>query len=259
MGYRTLVIEDEAAFADALRMKLERDGYEVTIAPNQRDAYHLLDEQVFDFALLDLRLPTHDGDMDRRSQIGFEILDHIRKRFSRESLPVIVMTAYEETSQTAVRALRAGANDYITKPFEDSSESLDEKLAILIRVIEGSDTTTEAGKHKLVFTRESVIINGIVVANARYSDLLFLLGTRTMMLSCEARAASDVRLKKDRIAEAMNIEEASVYKLVSRFREWISSEFETRGLGPLDNQAIIKNTPWKGYELNFEACYITRE
>lgn len=260
MGYRTLVIEDEAAFADALRMKLERDGCAVTIAPNQRDAYHLLDEQEFDFVLLDLRLPTHDGDMDRHSQVGFSILDHIRARFTRESLPVIVMTAYEETSQTAVRALRAGANDYITKPFEDSAESLDEKLAILFRFIEeAGGTTTDVDKHKVVFTRESVTIDGIVVANSRFSDLLRLLGSRTMMLSCDALAADDLRIKAGRIAHAMNIEEAYVYKLVSRFREWLASEFKERGLGPIDEHAIIKNTPWKGYELNFESCYITRE
>ncbi len=119
MRYRALVIEDDHVLADVLRMKLEREGHTVTIAPNQRDAYHLLDLQEFDFVLLDLRLPTREGDMNLHSQVGFDILDHIRDRFTPDQLPVIVMTAYEETSQTAVRALKALANDYITKPFED--------------------------------------------------------------------------------------------------------------------------------------------
>src|SRR2546425_12945994 len=98
-------------------MKLEREGHQVSVAPSQRDAYHLVGDESFDFALLDLRLPTHVGDMDPNAQVGFDILAHIRERFAADKFPVIVMTAYEETSQTAVRALRAGANDYITKPF----------------------------------------------------------------------------------------------------------------------------------------------
>src|SRR5688572_18406811 len=117
LAYRVLVIEDDAALADVLRMKLDREGHEVTVAPSQRDAYHLLGNESFDFALLDLRLPTHVGDMDPNSQVGFDILAHIRERFTADRLPVVVMTAYEGTSQTAVRALRGGANDYITKPF----------------------------------------------------------------------------------------------------------------------------------------------
>ena len=117
-------------------MKLEREGHEVIIAPSQRDAYHVLDDHAFDFALLDLRLPTHVGDMDPNAEVGFAILKHIRERFSAEMFPVIVMTAYEETSQTAVRALRTGANDYITKPFEDSSISLDEKLRGLVSFVQ---------------------------------------------------------------------------------------------------------------------------
>src|SRR5688572_8002036 len=114
MAYRAIVIEDDGAIADVLRMRLEREGHEVTVAPSQREAYHLLDDRAFDFALLDLKLPTHVGDMSPHVQVGFDTLAHIRERFAPDTLPVIVMTAYEETSQTAVRSLKAGANDYIT-------------------------------------------------------------------------------------------------------------------------------------------------
>jgi DNA-binding response OmpR family regulator len=260
MGYRALVIEDDHVVADVLRMRLQRDGHEVVVAANQRDAYHLLDDERFDFVLLDLRLPTHDGDMNPHSEVGFDTLDHIRERFAPQRLPVIVMTAYEETSQTAVRALKALANDYITKPFEDSPVSLDEKLAAIARAIEEGKRAPTARKHKLVFTRECVMIDGIVVANARYSEVLRVLGSRTLMLTPEARAAKDTRMKGSQIADAMGIEEPYVYKLVSRFRGWLATEFEKQGLGPLDSQDVIRNVrDWKGYELNFESCYITCE
>ena len=156
MGHRALVVEDDLTLGEVLRKKLEREGHEVVVATNQRDAYHLLDDRELDFVLLDLRLPTHEGDMDPHSQVGFDILDHIRDRFAQDELPVVVMTAYEESSQTAVRALNALANDYITKPFEDSPVSLDEKLALIGRTIEErrASTSNEPKKHSIVFTRD---------------------------------------------------------------------------------------------------------
>src|SRR3990170_3828735 len=99
MGYRALIIEDDHALADALGMRLSRAGHKVTIAEHQREAYRLLDQETFDFVLLDLRLPTNKDDMEPNAEVGFDILDHIRDRFSQDALPVIVMTAYEGTSQ----------------------------------------------------------------------------------------------------------------------------------------------------------------
>jgi CheY-like chemotaxis protein len=259
MGYRALVIEDHQPLADVLRMKLEREGHEVVIAPNQRDAYHLLEEG-FDFILLDLRLPSHEGDSDPNSQVGFDILDHIRDRFARDRLPVIVMTAYEETSQTAVRALTAGANDYITKPFEDSSVSFDEKLAAIARCIEETRRATSAKKrHKLVFTN-GVEINGILVANRSFADLLRLLASKTLMISREIAAGEEPRMTGGEIAKAMDVKEPTVRQYVTRFRKWIAAEYEQRSMGAIDDQDIICNPrDWKGYELNFKTSYISRE
>src|SRR6185503_17772072 len=89
---RVLVVEDDPTLADVLRLKLEREGHTVTLTPTQQEAYHALDESVFQFALLDLRLPTHSGDMDPNLEVGFHVLAHIRDRFDATRLPVIVMT-----------------------------------------------------------------------------------------------------------------------------------------------------------------------
>jgi len=259
MSYRALVVEDDHAVADVLRMRLQRDGHEVVVAASQRDAYHVLDEQRFDFVLLDLRLPTHDGDMDPNSEVGFDTLDHIRERFTPLQLPVIVMTAYAETSQTAVRALRAGASDYIDKPFEDSPVSLDEKLAAIETAIEEGKRAPTARRHRIVFARDGVTISGIAVGSERFADLLRLLGSRTLMLSREAAAAGDPRMTGKEIAKAMRgVQEATVRKYVERFRKWIAEEYDSRGLGPISDDEIIRNArDWKGYDLNFETCHIT--
>lgn len=259
MGYRALVIEDDKTVADVLRMKLEREGHEVTTASNQSEAYHLLGTQSFDFALLDLRLPTHDGDMDPSSQVGFDILDYIRERFAPDKLPVIVMTAYEESSQTAVRALKAMANDYITKPFEDSPVSLDAKLAVIGRSIEEASHAPVAEKrHRIVFAKDGVTVSGITVGSPRFADLLRLLGSRTLMLSRATAAGEDPRMTGKEIATEMDVQEATVRQYVTRFRKWIDREYQSHDMGAVDGDEIIRNgRDWKGYELNFECCSIS--
>ncbi len=266
MGYRALVIEDDVALAGVLRMKLERDGHAVTVAPSQSEAYHALDNQTFDFALLDLRLPTHAGDMDPHSQVGFDILDHIRERFAPNRLPVVVMTAYEDTSQTAVRALRAGANDYITKPFDDCPTSLDDKLRELVSCIREAGRTgawskgaTGGKPHRIVFGRGRVEVDGFLVPG-RSADLLRLLGGKTLMLAIDGESDTDSRMPGRKIAEALKVEEATVRQYVTRFRKWIAVQYETRNLEPIDGQAIIRNTrDWKGYDLNSQACQLISE
>ena len=261
MPYRALLIEDDDALADVLRMKLEREGHHVTIAPSQRDAYHILGDESFDFALLDLRLPTHVGDMDPNSQVGFDILAYIRERFAADKFPVIVMTAYEETSQTAVRALRAGANDYITKPFEDSTISLDEKLREIVSCIQQARLAGTALRvpatvkaHRIVFSADRVELNGIVVSG-KSADLLRLLGRRTLMLSLDGANDKNPRMPGREIAKAMGVQEATVRQYVTRFRKWIATEYEARNLGKIDDQAVVRNTrKWNGYDLNREAC-----
>ncbi len=266
MAYRILVIEDDVALADVLRMRLERDGHEVTIAPSQRDAYHLVDDQPFDFALLDLRLPTHLGDMDPNSEVGFAILGHIRERFPAEAFPVMVMTAYEETSQTAVRALRAGANDYITKPFEDSAIPLDEKLREILSGIEhakrtkAEGTTAAQGKtHRIVFKGGRVELNGIAMTG-RFADLILLLGKRALMRSFDTAGDKDPRMPGKAIAKAMGVQENTVRQQVTRFRKWIAAEYKARNLGPIDDQSVIRNErDWKGYCLNRDVCDLRTE
>lgn len=266
MANRILVIEDDRALADVLRMKLEREGHQVVVAPSQRDAYHLLDDHSFDFALLDLRLPTHVGDMDPNAEVGFAILKHIRERFPPKTFPVMVMTAYEETSQTAVRALRTGANDYITKPFEDSPVSLDEKLRELASCVQHTKRTNSMmmtggvnKAHQVVFRAGRVELNGIVV-DGRFADLVLLLGKRALMLSFDTAGDTNPKMTGKEIAKAMGVQEATVRQQVTRFRKWLANEYATRSLGPIDDQAVIRNErDWKGYYLNRSGCDLRAE
>jgi len=102
---RILVIDDEAHIRKTTTMTLDALGHECAQAPNGGDALSLLQKESFDAAFLDLRLGHEDG------------LDLIPKMLALEpKLSVIVFTAYS-SMETAIKAMRRGAADYIAKPF----------------------------------------------------------------------------------------------------------------------------------------------
>jgi two-component system response regulator PilR (NtrC family) len=102
---RVLVVDDEASMRDMLRIVLRRDGYDVLVADGARAAIGLLEREHVDLLLSDIRMP--DGS-------GVEVLK-IAKAANRE-IVAFVMTAFAST-ETAVEAMRLGAVDYFTKPF----------------------------------------------------------------------------------------------------------------------------------------------
>lgn len=105
-----VVIEDDTHIAEVLRFMLERQGYAVSLAGDGRAAQRLIEDIATppDLVLLDVMLPHVDG---------FELVRVIRARSGWEKTPVIMLTA-KNMEQDIVRALDAGANDYIVKPFQ---------------------------------------------------------------------------------------------------------------------------------------------
>jgi two-component system response regulator PilR (NtrC family) len=102
---RILVVDDEPSMREMLRIVLRRDGYEVLIAENGRDAIEQLRKSPVDLLLSDIKMPDITG---------VEVL-RIAKEINRD-IVAFMMTAYASTS-TAVEAMRLGAVDYFTKPF----------------------------------------------------------------------------------------------------------------------------------------------
>ncbi len=103
---RILVVEDDSAVRRSVAMCLRDQGHEVVEVLDGAEAIDRLSSEIFDLVLTDSRMPR---------QGGHEVL-----RFAKmvnESTPVIVMTAYP-TVETAVEAMKLGADDYVQKPFE---------------------------------------------------------------------------------------------------------------------------------------------
>ena len=114
-----MIIDDDESVRTALTKRLEQDGCRVQASPTVSEGLTRLRETSPDLLLLDYRLP--DGD-------GLALLEKIRRR--QPDLPVVMMTGFSNV-EIAIRAMHAGAYDYISKPF-----SLDQMMLIVHKALE---------------------------------------------------------------------------------------------------------------------------
>jgi len=127
-----LVIEDKESMRSMLKQTLEGEGFEVVLAQDGAEGIRRLSDERIGLVLTDLKLPKKDG---------FDVLKAVK--LDNPLLPVIVMTAYG-TIETAVRAVKEGAYDFLTKPFDT------EHLLVLIK--RALDTTRVAAENILLRT-----------------------------------------------------------------------------------------------------------
>jgi DNA-binding response OmpR family regulator len=103
-----LIVDDEDTLRHFLKLTLQEEGYQVSDAADGKTALDLLARESFDLALVDLRMAGVDG---------LEVMRQFRQRSPQTQ--IIILTAYASVP-SAVEALRHGAHDYLTKPFETS-------------------------------------------------------------------------------------------------------------------------------------------
>jgi DNA-binding response OmpR family regulator len=128
---KILIIEDDPAILAGLREKLTLEGYEVIVAEDGEEAHDRLDDSPSDLVLLDLMLPKLDG---------FAVLKAIRKR--NPTLPVLILSA-KGLEEEKVAGLRAGADDYLAKPF--GLRELLARVEALLRRSRGGEDPIEIG------------------------------------------------------------------------------------------------------------------
>lgn len=108
MADHILIVDDENTLRHFLKLTLLDEGYQVSDVANGEAALDLLERETFDLALVDLRMAGVDG---------LEVMRLFRQRSPETQ--IIILTAYASVP-SAVEALRHGAHDYLTKPFETS-------------------------------------------------------------------------------------------------------------------------------------------
>jgi two-component system, OmpR family, alkaline phosphatase synthesis response regulator PhoP len=147
-----LIVEDEQDIAELVRHYLEKEGYHPSIAKAGPEALTRVASEHPDLMILDLMLPQMDG---------LEICKTLRNKPDTARLPIIMLTAKNEESDTVV-GLELGADDYVTKPF--SPKTLVARVKSLFRRLEqttdNNSTSLVYGILQMDLTRHEVTVKG---------------------------------------------------------------------------------------------------
>ena len=170
---KLLLAEDDPILADALSTQLGHAGYAVEHAPNGPVADYLLHRQVFDIAVLDVGLPMMDG---------LAVLKHVRQ--TQPTLPVLLLSA-RDALDDRVAGLQAGADDYVTKPF-DLPELL-ARLQALLRRRQPAPATLQLRGLELDADRRRATVAGeaLDLSGREWTLLELLLSQRDKVVSKE--------------------------------------------------------------------------
>lgn len=144
-----LIVEDDEAIAKLISMNLGAEGYHCICAHDGMQGADYIEQEEFDLVLLDIMLPEVDG---------YELLDYIRPT----GTPVIFLTA-KGSVEDRVRGLKAGADDYLTKPFQ-IGELLARVEAVLRRLGKGEqqfdigDVSVRPGSRQVTKNGQPVVL-----------------------------------------------------------------------------------------------------
>lgn len=147
--HKILVVDDEHLIRWSLEQNLRKQGYEVHTAGSGEDALRIIREEVPDLVLLDIQLPGING---------MEVLEKVKEM--DEEIIVIMVTALG-VLETAVKAMRLGAYDYINKPF-----NLDELAIVIRKALETGELKREVAHLRSEQTRKYGISN--IIGESRH-------------------------------------------------------------------------------------------
>jgi len=163
-----LIVEDELALHETLKLNLEIEGYDVTSAFNGAEALRHSQNGYYDLVILDIMLPAIDG---------LSVLETMR--LNKIDSPVLILSA-KNSSADRVAGLRKGADDYVTKPFE--LEELMLRVANLIqkgKAIRQSNVAADVysfGGHQVDFKSQTVSLkNGEEIELSKKETMLLQL------------------------------------------------------------------------------------
>lgn len=186
MAEKILIVDDDATIRETLAEFLTKQGYEVQNVADGASALKLAREIAFDLIFLDLRLPDTNG---------LAITRTIRE-FDDYAL-IVIMTAYPEV-RTAIAALKAGAYDYLNKPFD-----LDDLKGLVRRTLETQGLRNEVERLRFNMKRASPL-DGLIGSSPNFVALLEMTkriaaAGRTPVLIC-----GETGTGKERIAQAIH-------------------------------------------------------
>jgi DNA-binding response OmpR family regulator len=220
---RLLLVEDDRLLAAGLASQLEKAGFSVDTTRTAREAAILGEQEDYKVSILDLGLP--DGN-------GLDVLKKWRK--NKVIFPVLILTARGDW-QDKVNGLKAGADDYLVKPFQ--TEELIARLNAIMRRGEGRvRSSVLAGRFELDENRQCLKING----DTEHS----LTGTEFRLLRCLMSRPGHIFSKEQLMEQLYNLNESPneniIEAYVRRLRKLVGPETiaTRRGQGYLFNDEV---------------------
>ncbi|WP_439134274.1 response regulator transcription factor [Pseudomaricurvus sp.] len=212
---RILFVEDDHLLGDTVKGALEIDGYAVDWLREGNLAVPALKAEAYDLAVLDLRLP---------GQSGIDILRTMRS-LNMET-PVLMLTACDDL-RDKVEVLDAGADDYLTKPFE--MDELFARVRSLLRRVGTRAPTLQCGDLEMDPAAHRVTFQGAVVEDLTAKDFAIL----EMLLRNKGRFVTKQRLLEGSTSWGEEVESNTVEVYISRLRKRFGHDrIETlRGVG----------------------------
>lgn len=167
---KILIVEDEIGIANFLKQGLEEEGYDVLVANNGKAGYHLALTQKINIILLDWILPQ---------MTGIEVCKLIRKTDTKT--PILFLTA-KDTVQETIEGLKAGANDYIKKPF--SFDELVARIKVHFRN-ENDNDEMYLGNIKIIKSKHQVLVHNheISFTQREFELLVYLIKNKGKVCS----------------------------------------------------------------------------
>ena len=131
MNKHILVVDDEAAIRDMLRMALEGNQFEVSEANNAHQAKKILESESIDLILLDWMMPGISG---------IDFAAKLRRQTDLDNIGIIMLTA-KDAEDDLIRGLAAGADDYVSKPF--STRELISRIGAVLRRLQSTTSSND--------------------------------------------------------------------------------------------------------------------
>ena len=151
---KILIVDDDQNLLEVMKMRLESLNYEVTIVLRENEAREAVLENIFDIAIIDLQLAEQDG---------ISLMEELH--FINPEMPVIILTAHGSI-ESAVEAMKKGAYNYLTKPFDARELGLQ-----IERALENRRLTSEINRLKGLL-REGFDFENIVARSEKMREVL---------------------------------------------------------------------------------------
>ncbi|MGD9638457.1 MAG: response regulator [Alphaproteobacteria bacterium] len=229
---RILIVEDDTFVQKVLKEYLDKEGYNVSLVNNGSEMRRCFDSNIFDLVIMDLKLPGEDG---------ISLTRYIKEKYN---VGIIILTSMNETFDKVV-GLEVGADDYITKPFEE--RELLARIRSVMRRISEIKASEKRDNNKIYFDGWHLDIKSRVLWDPKGNQKDLTGSEFTLLIELASNPQKVIRrenLLKSVYNRNWNPVDRSIDVLVTRLRHKIENDCK--------NPKIIKTVRGQGYVFSIQ-------